>query len=132
MTVKYERLSSLMMARLRDLGMKTWRDLSTKAGISYETLRAVRAGSNPSDGTVYALEKALRWAPGSFNAILADGLPTPLATSDSASELDPDVRGEDETALEWMDRQYELWKQDRDKRTLLKGLFESWGNRSAS
>lgn len=46
-------------------------------------------------------------------------------------ERDPDVRGEDETALEWMDRQYELWKQDRDKRILLKGLFESWGNRDA-
>lgn len=76
MTGDNERLTELMLARLRDLGMKTWRDLSTKAGISYETLRALRAGGNPSDGTTYALEKALRWEPGSVRAILAGGDPT--------------------------------------------------------
>jgi hypothetical protein len=72
-----ERLNRHMEDRRYELGMRTWRALSDRAGIAYETLRALRAGSNPSDATVRDLETALRWERGSIDAILAGGEPTP-------------------------------------------------------
>lgn len=74
----HERLSEYMAARRLALGMKTWRDLSARAEISYETLRALRAGGRPSEATTHQLERALQWEPGSVRTIITGGEPTPL------------------------------------------------------
>lgn len=96
--VNRERLNRHMEDRRYELGMRTWRALSERAGIAYETLRALRAGSNPSDATVRDLETALRWERGSIDAILAGGEPTPRA--DRHVELRDPGRAEDSVAVD--------------------------------
>jgi transcriptional regulator with XRE-family HTH domain len=49
--------------------------------------------------------------------------------TDAAAERDPNVQGENESGVDWMDRQYRLWKEDQEKGEVLRGLFKSWGNR---
>jgi hypothetical protein len=66
----HERLDEAMRQRRRDLRIRTWRDLAAAADISYETLRAVRAGGKPAEATRDGLERALRWPPGTIEAIL--------------------------------------------------------------
>lgn len=85
------RLEELMQAKRLELGMKTWRSLATEAGISYETLRALRAGENYAPATAYAVETALQWAPGSIAQILEGGEPTP-ATQGHSGNQDPGPR----------------------------------------
>ncbi len=120
------RLAAFIEGRREELRL-TWNEVAVLAGLSKEGLRNLRTGRTGAIRplTRRGLEDALRWETGSVTAILAGGEPVAKA------ELDPDVRGPNETGIEWMDRQYELWKQDRDKRALLKGLFESWGERHA-
>lgn len=73
----HERLAELMDARRLELGM-TWEEVASAAGIKPPTLRAIRNGTNrPSQLTKRGIERALRWAPGSVDAILAGGDPTP-------------------------------------------------------
>ena len=72
------RLDEYMDARRLDLRM-TWREVADAAGISPETIRAVRRGDNvPGDITKRGLEDALHWERGSIDSILDDGSPTPL------------------------------------------------------
>lgn len=85
------RLDALMNARRLHLGMD-WQDVADAAGIRTQTLRVVRQGGNPpSDKTKYGLETALQWQPGSVDAVLSGGDPTPLegqaeqAVTDSAA-----------------------------------------------
>jgi transcriptional regulator with XRE-family HTH domain len=67
-----------MDARRLDLRM-TWREVADAAGISPETIRAVRRGDNvPGDITRRGLEDALRWERGSIDRILAGGEPEPV------------------------------------------------------
>lgn len=77
MTDRHRHLSERMQARRLELGMRTWRALAEEAGISYETLRALRAGENVAPGTADAIERALKWAPGSISTIISGGEPTP-------------------------------------------------------
>src|SRR5690606_39965041 len=73
----HERLAQAIEARRGELGLSL-REVAERAGITGETLRAVRRGSNePSQLTKRGIERALRWAPGSVDAILAGGDPTP-------------------------------------------------------
>ncbi|MGV2384200.1 MAG UNVERIFIED_CONTAM: helix-turn-helix transcriptional regulator [Thermobifida fusca] len=73
----HERLAQAVEARRGELGLSL-REVAERAGITGETLRAVRRGSNePSQLTKRGIERALRWAPGSVDAILAGGDPTP-------------------------------------------------------
>ena len=79
-------------------------DLSARAGISYETLRALRAGSNPSEHTERALEDALQWTHGSVRAVLNGDDP---ATAESRSPMDQaeaDATHSERKARELVDR----------------------------
>lgn len=72
------RLEAIMNARRVDLGLE-WREVAAVAGIRTETLRVVRKGANPpSDLTKRGIETALRWMPGSMDAIADGGEPTPV------------------------------------------------------
>lgn len=65
MTEQLERLNEVLRVRRLELGMKTWRDLSQAAGISYETLRALRAGDGrPGEATIHGLNGALLYKDG--------------------------------------------------------------------
>src|SRR6476659_5219546 len=56
----------------------TWGEVATQAKVSTETLRALRRGNNePAELTRRAIEDALRWAPGSINALLRGRDATP-------------------------------------------------------
>jgi len=56
----------------------SWREVSTAAGMSYEGLRAIRKGDrHPNAVTRGRIEDALHWTPGSIDAVLAGGQPTP-------------------------------------------------------
>ncbi|MFJ8760794.1 helix-turn-helix domain-containing protein [Streptomyces cyaneofuscatus] len=82
-----EQLSPLdgeMNARRLQLGM-AWKELATSAGISYETLRAVRKGQTGAPLTVRKIEQALRWAQGSITEVVQGGRPTPAADDEVAA-----------------------------------------------
>lgn len=74
----HERLGRLMNERRLDLTLK-WQQIAQRAGITVTTLGAVRKGRNaPTADTKHGLERALQWASGSVDAILAGGDPTLL------------------------------------------------------
>jgi ribosomal protein L30/L7E len=65
-----------MDQRRRDLGM-AWSRIAADAGITVETLRALRRGANePSNLTKSGIERALQWGRGSVDKVLAGGEPT--------------------------------------------------------
>lgn len=73
------RLDEHMDARRLDLRM-TWRQVADAAGISAETIRAIRRGDNTPGGvTKSGLEDALHWERGSIDSILDDGAPVPIS-----------------------------------------------------
>ncbi|MFD9952434.1 helix-turn-helix domain-containing protein [[Kitasatospora] papulosa] len=82
-----EQLSPLdgeMNARRLELGM-AWKEVARSAGISYETLRAVRKGeTSGAPLTLRKLEQALRWAQGSITRVERGGSPE-LAPEGEAS-----------------------------------------------
>lgn len=56
----------------------TWADLAREFGVSESGLRNIRVGRNePSDLTKHRIEEALGWEPGSVEAVLDGGDPTP-------------------------------------------------------
>ncbi|WP_395109844.1 helix-turn-helix domain-containing protein [Actinomadura sp. SCN-SB] len=79
----HERLAAAIEDRRGELGLSL-REVAELAGITGETLRAVRKGSNdPSPLTKRGIERALRWKAGSVEAILEGGEPR-VATSGDA------------------------------------------------
>lgn len=102
MTPRYEALEAAMESRRVELRM-SWRDVSREAGLSYEGLRAIRRGDrNPNAVTKRGIEVALRWAPGSVDAILDGGEPTLTDTSSptpSAPDDDLDAQLAEARAL---------------------------------
>lgn len=98
MSDPYKRLDEAMRRRRLELGMKTWRDLSLAAGISYETLRALRNGEGkPADATVHGLERALQWELGSVQRVLDDKDPLPVGSLPPATaEMHGTVTSSDE------------------------------------
>lgn len=71
----HERLSNAVDERRLSLG-KTWAEVATEAGITTETLRALRRGINePNVLTKRGIERALGWKHGSVSAILDGGAP---------------------------------------------------------
>jgi len=74
-----ERLDGFMDARRLELGIP-WREVATRAGISYEALRALRNGpGGTADLTARKIDAALEWAPGSIARIAVGGEPRELA-----------------------------------------------------
>ena len=81
-----ERLDEAMNKRRLDLGI-TWRDVASRAGLSYEALRRLRTGDGGiRDLTGAKISRALDWTPESVDAVLAGGDPVPAAARTSASE----------------------------------------------
>lgn len=75
MTPKHERLADAIEDRRGELGLSL-REVAQLAKITGETLRAVRKGANdPSALTKRGIERALQWAPGSVDSVLAGGRP---------------------------------------------------------
>ena len=89
----HERLGQLMNDRrlqLPKIGGKTvkWFQVAERAGITVTTLTALRKGQNvPTEDTKRGIEDALLWAPGSVDAILAGGDPTPATPSARISQV---------------------------------------------
>lgn len=81
------RLDLAMDARRLSLNLE-WRDLAAEAGVSYETLRALRRAGNAAPLTKRRVEEALRWTPGSIDAVLAGGEPTLAESLESAPGYD--------------------------------------------
>lgn len=83
-----ERLASLMDDRRIDLRL-TWRQVAERAGLSYEAVRALRAGDegNPDRLTMRKVDGALEWEPGTIEATLS-GSPLPADAEAILAELE--------------------------------------------
>jgi hypothetical protein len=91
MTSPHERLDAAIEDRRLDLEM-SWTEVAETARIAAVTLRNIRRGRNqPSALNKRRLENALRWTPGSVDAILAGGEPTTLGAELSDSGLADDT-----------------------------------------
>lgn len=70
-----QRLARLMDDRRSDLGL-TWNEVADKAGVTREGLRRMRTGTGHIRSlTKRGIERALQWASGSVDQILAGGDP---------------------------------------------------------
>lgn len=92
------------MSRRRVELRLTWEALADRAGVTAETVRAIRRGENlPSALTKEGLENALGWDRGSIDAIWSDGDPVVLAdmiepSSPSATAEGPSSTGSTDLA----------------------------------
>ncbi len=78
------RVGAAVVERRRVRGFRTQADFATALGVSRRTVAALERGEHPmSDDTVAAVERVLRWEPGSIDRILAGGAPS----DDNAGEL---------------------------------------------
>lgn len=80
-----KRLETLMAARRLELGIRTWKDLAARAGVSYETVRALKSGAVIRQDSLYAIERALCWRPGSIQRIREGGDPISGVATASAN-----------------------------------------------
>ncbi|MGW1223396.1 helix-turn-helix domain-containing protein [Streptomyces californicus] len=82
-----EQLSPLdgeMNRRRLQLGL-AWKEVASAAGISYETLRAVRKGQTSAPLTLRKIEQALRWKQGDIHRVEQGGAPTPDESAHAAA-----------------------------------------------
>lgn len=77
------RLGQEVDKRVRLLGLD-YVDVARAGGFSVETLSKIRKGQQAKGSTYRGLERALRWAAGSVDEILAGGLPRELDESGTA------------------------------------------------
>lgn len=99
-----------MNERRLGLGMD-WNDVAIKANVAYETLRALRRGQRrPNELTVRRLEDALQWEPGSIDAILDGGEPTPREDESPTNN----VAAFDDTPPGLSEREEKIWAALRD------------------
>jgi Helix-turn-helix len=87
-----ERLDAALNGRRLELGI-TWRDVASRAGISYEALRKLRLGDGGiRDLTAAKVSRALGWEPASVQAIIDGRAPAvaeqPAGTG-RGSEMEP-------------------------------------------
>lgn len=82
-----------MEERRQALGM-TWAKVASEAGITVETLRAMRRGNNePSALSKRGLERALHWKPDSINRVLTGRDPIPLPDGGALPAPEPEAAG---------------------------------------
>lgn len=87
----HEHLARLMDHRRLELGMK-WDEVAAAAGVKPPTLRAIRNGTNrPSALTQRGLERALQWAPGTVERVLAGGTSTPTTAPSPMDQAEADI-----------------------------------------
>lgn len=81
-----ERLAALIEARQEELGVP-WTQVIETSGLGKEGLRKIRRAitRNPRVQHRRGLERALRWALGSVDRVLAGGDPIPLPAADSTA-----------------------------------------------
>ena len=79
-----------MDERRGELGL-TWQQAADRAGVSTETLYRAAEGRAMRTTTRKGLERALRWQPGSVDAILRGAGPEPLPAENVAGRLDADA-----------------------------------------
>lgn len=88
-----------MDERRQALGM-TWAEVAREAGITVETLRAIRRGKNePSDLTKRGLDRALRWRPGGTASILAGREPHPIDAPPPGESSDVEAAIEGDSSI---------------------------------
>lgn len=80
----YERIDRIMNDRRLDPELDLdWKQLAEQAGISVQTLDAIRKGRNrPTERTWRNVCRVLRWNSISFEDFLAGGDPTPIDNGD--------------------------------------------------
>ena len=78
-----QKLASCVVERRLEIGLPTTKSLAERSDISARLLGDVENGRRDSysKATLWALDKALEWVPGSAQAVLDGGEPTPLAPS---------------------------------------------------
>ncbi|MDQ0376634.1 helix-turn-helix domain-containing protein [Amycolatopsis thermophila] len=84
-TLNWQNLDDELDRRRNELNM-TWGDVADKAGLSETMLRKVRRGQStrPTPRTKAAIEKAVSWETGSFDAVLRNEPPTPKGDTPGA------------------------------------------------
>lgn len=70
-------LKAVTEARRLELGKK-WKDVLAETGLSYQTLNIWRKGHKVDPLTDRKISRALLWAPGSRDSVMAGGEPTLL------------------------------------------------------
>jgi hypothetical protein len=70
-----KRLADLMEERRLALGPLEWREVAQRGGLSYEAIRALRAGDagDPTPVTLAKVDRGLEWVPGSAARVLYEG-----------------------------------------------------------
>lgn len=82
------RLGMCVVARRKQLGMKSRRALARRAGLSYRVLGDIERGSRSvAPGTYAMLEQALEWPPGTVERIRRGGQPPVEADDDIVGHL---------------------------------------------
>ena len=80
-----QRLDQAMERRRLQLGLE-WREVADRAGVSYETLRALRKSGVASSLSKRRIEGALQWAPGSIDNVLINRDPVEIDTDISTTQ----------------------------------------------
>jgi len=84
----HERLDRYINERRLELGPIRLQEVARLAGISVPTLTALRKGTNvPTEDTKHGVERALQWAPGSIDRILAGGEPAIATHAEVSNQL---------------------------------------------
>jgi len=87
---KWQRLARLVTHRRVQLGHASQTEFASASGLKIRTLNNIenarRPGYDPS--TIALLEQGLQWQPGSVEAILAGGEPTPAVVADAPVDVD--------------------------------------------
>lgn len=112
MTDKWQRLADQVVRRRGALGL-TQAEVAHRGPLSLDRVQAIEGArsSKYRAGTIAALERALEWAYGSVQAILAGGEPTPLEApkmTDSARATDQLSVEREPTARDVADQMTEL------------------------
>lgn len=84
-----DRLAAEMEARRLDLGL-SWREVATRAGLSYEMVMKLRTRATSARPlTLRKADTGFGWEPGSSERILNGGEPVPVAETPADGELRP-------------------------------------------
>lgn len=145
MTKDWRRLGELAAGRRAELGL-TQIEVAQRGPLSLDRVQSIEGAKRTSYrlGTLVALERALEWASGSVDEILAGGEPTPrrfqMSTgADEArhprdqSHLDEDLRQRPgESGRAYLKRMIDKYvEEDSPQEQALRTILESWKNRDA-
>lgn len=90
-------LKAVTEARRLELGKK-WKDVLAETGLSYQTLNMWRKGRNVDPLTDRKICRALQWAPGAREALMAGEEPTTLEAAPRRRQPVRPSRADDPTA----------------------------------